>query len=301
MTDFPEFSEIQLEERSALHPLFQQIEEGISEFTFANLYLFRREHRYKISRIDATTFVIAGNDTGLPYFMLPFGLPENSVLQSLFAQFAFLKNASQSQADVFQKMGYFIQPDRDNFDYLYSREHLAHLSGRKFSKKRNLLKNFLAAHACEARPLLEEYSDDAQAVLEHWCRLKRGSHDCGPAREALEKMEDLQLCGGIYYIDGQPVGYTLGEELARGTMYAIHFEKALPNYKGLYQYINQSFAALLPENYLLINREQDLGDEGLRQAKMSYRPVGFVKKFRVQTEPFEAGKESYESFPTAGM
>ena len=297
MTDFPEFSEIELEDRPLLHPLFQQLEEGISEFTFANLFLFRREHRYKISRIDAATFVISGNDTGIPYFMLPFGLPEDAVLKKLFTGFAFLKNASQNQAEALRKKGYFVMSDRDNFDYLYSRDHLARLPGRKFSKKRNLLKNFLASHNCEARPLLEEYTDDAKAVLEQWCRLKGGSQDCRPAREALEKMEELQLCGGIYYIDGQPVGYTLGEELAGGTMYAIHFEKALPDYKGLYQYINQSFAALLPESYILINREQDLGNEGLRQAKMSYRPVGFVKKFRVQTEPFEAEQESHESFP----
>ncbi len=290
MTEFPQFSTIELGDRFLLHPLFQQLEEGISEFTFAGIYLFRRDHKYKIARLDANNFVISGNDRNVPYFMLPFDLPDPATLNSLFERFSFLKNASQKQAEALQKMGYFVFPDRDNFDYLYSREQLSRLAGRKFSKKRNLLKNFLAEHRCEARPLMEENVEDAQKILQTWCRLKGGGQDCWAAEEALDKMDELQLCGGIYYIDGRPVGYTLGEELARGTMYAIHFEKALPEYKGLYQYINQSFAALLPEQYFLINREQDLGNEGLRQAKMSYRPVGFVRKYRVQATPFKEGE-----------
>jgi len=65
-------------------------------------------------------------------------------------------------------------------------------------------------------------------------------------------------------------------------MWVTHFEKAVlqPRYKGVYQYVNQAFVSLLPERYELINREQDLGDSGLRQAKQSYRPAGFVKKYR---------------------
>ena len=91
----------------------------------------------------------------------------------------------------------------------------------------------------------------------------------------------MQLCGGIYYVDGNPVAYSLGEELGRGKSFVIHFEKAVGEYRGLWQFVNQAFASILPEFYETINREQDLGDEGLRQAKLSYRPIGFVKKYRV--------------------
>jgi hypothetical protein len=62
-------------------------------------------------------------------------------------------------------------------------------------------------------------------------------------------------------------------------MFAVHFEKAIDEYKGIYQYINMTFAASLPDSYITINREQDLGDEGLKQAKETYRPCGFVKKY----------------------
>jgi hypothetical protein len=91
----------------------------------------------------------------------------------------------------------------------------------------------------------------------------------------------LQLCGGIYYVETRPVAYVLGEELAGGASFVIHFEKAVRGYKGLYQFINQSFAAILPDVYQTINREQDLGEPGLRQAKLSYNPAGFIEKFKV--------------------
>jgi len=231
--------------------------------------------------------VLSGSDDGKPFFALPTEFPDSDILEELFSNFHGLKLASEQQARELQKAGYFIREDRDNFDYLYSRVALATLSGRKFSKKRNLIKNFKLSHNYEIRPLLNEYTDDALTILKEWCRQREHGTDCEPAREALEEMETLQLCGGIYYIEDRPVGYTLGEELAGGRTYVIHFEKAIPGYRGLYQFINQSFAALLPEQYEFINREQDLGDERLRQAKLSYRPIGFVKKYRVYREPDE--------------
>ncbi len=98
----------------------------------------------------------------------------------------------------------------------------------------------------------------------------------------LEDLEFLQLCGSVFYVNDEPAAYSLGEELALGRMWVTHFEKAVARdqYKGIYQYINQAFVSTLPEKYELINREQDLGDPGLRQAKESYKPVGFVKKYR---------------------
>ena len=77
----------------------------------------------------------------------------------------------------------------------------------------------------------------------------------------------------------------LGEPAAAGTMFIIHYEKTIPDMKGLYQFINMDFARSLPPEITLINREQDLGDPGLRQAKLTYRPCGYVTKFRVRRRP----------------
>ncbi len=277
---YPETAPLTLGLRPLLHPRFQQLAEGISEFTFANLYLFRHAHRYAIAAMTDGTLVILGRDGTADFFMLPFSLPESSLLEQLFDSHTMLKCATKAQATALAAMGYRILADRDNFDYLYRRQDLALLGGRHYHKKRNLVKAFVSTHAFAARPLREEYRDDALQVLDRW-RSEVGEGDYAAAREALERMEDLQLCGGIYYVQTEPVAYVLGEEVAKGACFAIHFEKAVSGYKGLYQYINQSFAAILPENYATINREQDLGDEGLRKAKLSYNPSGFVEKFKI--------------------
>lgn len=279
--EYPEFSSLHLEQRPELHPRFQRLTEGMSELTFAGLYLFRHAHHYQISRIGKDVFVITGADPEL-FFILPFALPPEDVLTSLFARHRTMKAVSPSQAPRLSQRGCRVWEDRDNFDYLYTREKLATLSGRKLHRKKNLLNLFLRNNACTAKPLLEEYAGDALQILEQWAAQQEDPRDSGAAREALENMEVLQLCGGIFYVEEEPVAYTLGEELAQGRMFVIHFEKAVrkKQYAGIYQYVNQVFTAILPDQYELINREQDLGNLGLRQAKESYRPVDFVRKYR---------------------
>jgi len=323
---FPEFSSLSLEQRPELHPRFQRLPDGMSELTFAGLYLFREAHRYQVSHAGGDVFILAGADPE-PFFILPFELPQDDILHSLLDRFETMKAVSPSQAGQLRQKGCRVWEDRDNFDYLYPREKLATLSGRRLHRKKNLVNLFLRNNVCTAKPLLEEYAADALYILEQWraqqeaanlvaaggrrteeerrpaastalgpqagvsslgtsagcCNPEpRGVADYVAAKEALENMEYLQLCGGIFYVDEEPVAYTLGEELAQGRMYVIHFEKAVlrKQYAGIYQYVNRAFAAVLPEKYELINREQDLGDPGLRQAKESYRPVGFVKKYR---------------------
>ena len=268
--------------RDALHPRFQKLSEGISEFTFANIYLFRQTHSYRLSMLSGELLLISGKDGNETFFMLPFGFPDEDMLKELFVRFGIMKCVSQSQAKVLSENGYKIIEDRDNFDYLYSRDELVDLRGNKYHDKRNLVNQFLKTNECRAEPLLEEYRDDANEVLEDWRRNHSKAGDYVAAKEALEKMWPLQLCGGIYYINNRPAAYSLGEELAQGRWFVIHFEKAVTNnkYKGIYQFINQRFTSLLPEKYEIINREQDLGILGLRKAKESYNPAGFVKKYK---------------------
>ena len=281
---YPESSEISMDLRTFLHPKFQNLDEGISEFTFANIYLFQQRHNYRISRLEKDLIVITGKDDQEPFFILPFGIPDELILTDIFNKYKTLKCASQSQAEILKKSNYFVYEDRDNFDYLYSREDLVNLTGRKLHKKKNLLNMFIRNNECQAKPLLEEYRDDALQILEQWHNQHGRPNDFTAAKEALEKMWPLQLCGGIFYIDQQPTAYCLGEELALGKSFVIHFEKAVlkEEFKGIYQFINQAFASILPEKYETINREQDLGDPGLRRAKESYHPVGFVKKYKVR-------------------
>ena len=282
IVSYPDFSEVTLDARNALHPYFKGIEKGISEFTFANIYFFRKRHNYTVSTLPGGAYLIAGRDGEETFFMLPSGPAEESFLAGLFLRFDFMKCVSEGEAALLKGYGYIITEDRDNFDYIYLRKEQADLSGRRFHKKKNLVNLFVSEYVHSSRPLLKEYIDDALKALEDW-RVERGSEgDYEAARDALVNCEEVGLCGYVFYVDGRPAAYTLGEELGEDT-FVVHFEKGLGAFKGLLQFVNQSFAALLPDRYLYINREQDVGDVGLRKSKMSYRPAGFIKKYRAST------------------
>jgi hypothetical protein len=157
---------------------------------------------------------------------------------------------------------------------------LAELAGKKFHKKRNLIAQFNSSYKAVEKALSPELVPDALEVTERWKQDKGEVGDYSAAVEALELFRELNMQGSIYYIEGKAAAWCLGEGIAGNSIFTIHFEKALDKYKGIYQYMNQCFASSLPDNFVHLNREQDLGDEGLRHAKLSYRPSGFVRKHR---------------------
>jgi hypothetical protein len=296
---YPEFAPVSLEMRDDLYPALNMIKDGISEFTFSNLYLFRRTYGYRVSRLPGKTFVIEGSKNGKSFFYVPCALPERRILAELMDSHDYLKNLSQSQADEhraeLEQLGYAVSEDRDNFDYLYLRTDLAELSGKTYHKKRNLVNAFINSYDYEQKPLRKENLSDAISVLDKWRESKGLEGDYVASREALELFDVLGMRGCVYYVDGAPAGWCLGEPLAKGRMFAVHFEKGVDEYKGIYQFINQAFAQALPSYFKTINREQDLGDEGLRQAKMTYRPCSFVNKYRVvKAESREAPTQPVE-------
>ncbi len=277
--EYPKFAPISLEQKNILNPLFKELEEGISEFTFAGLYLFRNIYNYKVARIK-DLYIFEGNEENKNFFFLPFGLPEDKILMDLFERYDYMKNASEKQSKILKEKGFEIFEDRDNFDYIYKREDLANLKGKIYHKKRNLISQFKKNYSYEAKPLLKKYLKDALNILEEWAKNKE-SGDYESSKEALFLMDELRLCGIIYYVNGKPSAYVLGEENQKGKSFVVNFEKAIEEYKGLYQFINKSFAEILPSKYEFINREQDLGLENLRKAKLSYKPYCFIKKFKV--------------------
>ena len=137
---YPDSCSLSMQLRPVLHDRLRLLPEGISEFTFANLYLFREKHQYRLSRLVNGQLLFLGNDNGADFFMLPFGLPDQKLLDQLFQEYGSMKCVSEPQTSQLQAMGYTTTEDRDNFDYLYSRQELAELKGRKFHKKRNLIK-----------------------------------------------------------------------------------------------------------------------------------------------------------------
>jgi hypothetical protein len=278
---YPEFVPIGFELKSDIQPLLFRLTDGVSEYTFANLYLFRTRYQYRVSR-RGEGLIISGQREGKRFFMTPCAVPDRDALIRLFETHDYWKGIPDSALAPNQsslaEWGIAVSEDRDNFDYLYLRTDLAELPGKKYHKKRNLVNAFLSAYTCEIQPLTAEIIPHALEALDRWRQDKGEDGDYNAAKEALELFPALDMQGSIYYINGKPRGWCLGERLSRGKMFAVHFEKGVDAYKGIYQFMNQTFAASLEEEVVHINREQDLGDEGLRQAKMTYRPSGFVRK-----------------------
>ena len=300
---YPEFAPLDIGLKDSLHPRLSLTFDGVSEFTFSALYLFRNRYNYRISRngtdggfiISGEQNAPAGNPAGFPsgerknFFMTPCDVPDPQTLNSLFATHDYWKNISDtvllSVKEKLQENTPDIREDRDNFDYLYYRNDLAELSGKKYHKKKNHVNNFLHTYPdYEQKPITRDLIPAAMEILDRWqqnsiMRNENQNNDYHAAKEALELFDHLTLKGTIFFVNGKPAAYCLGERISRGRMFAIHFEKANEEYRGIYQFMNQAYAASLPRFFTLINREQDLGNEGLRQAKMTYRPCGFVKKY----------------------
>jgi len=287
--------------KDEIHPRLSLTPDGVSEFTFGGLFLFRNRYRYRISKLMDKTLIISGvqphpsdaaqlsdaahltcEKTG-SFFMTPCAAPGRGILEELFKTHDYWKNISESilipVRERLEGCGIEFAEDRNNFDYLYLRSDLADLPGKKYHKKRNLVAQFQKSYPHDVKPLTKELTGEALEVLENWRADKTADSDYEACREALLHFENLNMKGLMLYIDGKPAGWCLGEPIARGRMFTVHFEKGLEYYKGIYQFINKAFAATLPEYFTHINREQDLGEEGIYQAKMTYRPSGFVRKY----------------------
>ena len=287
---FPEFTPLSMELKGEMSPGLSLTPDGVSEFTFGGLFLFRKRYQYRVSKLADKTLVISGiqpqtaeGEKPEEFFMTPCAAPGQNILEELFNTHDYWKNIPESilipDREHFESWGIEFAGDRNNFDYLYLRSDLAELPGKKYHKKRNLVAQFQRSYTHTEKPLTKDLTDEAIAVLENWRADKSADGDYAACMEALEFFAELNMKGLMLYIDGKPAGWCLGEPVAHGRMFTVHFEKGLECYKGIYQFLNKAFAAALPEYYTHINREQDLGEEGIRQAKMTYRPSGFVRKY----------------------
>ena len=292
ITEYPETVPLSLDLQNMLQKDFHHLSTGISEFTFAGLYLFKGKYHYRVSLSRGRKLLIFGEEYGSPFCMFPFGFPDDETFTNILKNYHYFKAVSERDINGkrirLEQRGLHILEDRDNFDYLYKRENLVSLAGKKLHKKRNLVNAFINNYNYEERYITEENKHDALTILEAWKEHRltettdEGDYDA--AKKALALMESLKLCGCITYVDGAPAAYSMGETINKGRYFTVHFEKAGTKHRGIYQFINKSLAAMIGSHFTYLNREQDLGDPGLRQAKMSYRPDGFVKKYKIFTD-----------------
>ena len=294
--DFPQFSAIDMNLFQEVTEFCRNLDAGISEFLFSNIYLDSKKYHYALARLSHQSLILTGItptreyeglDLSGKFFSILGAAPSMELVEELFSQGYYWKNMPAAiYAELGQQLeqrGHRVLEDRDNFDYLYRRTDLASLQGKSFHKKKNLVNAFTAAYESQIKSLDVYTLPEARLVLESW-RKTRPEDDPGDFEQcawALENFQQFNFSGVLVYADGVPVGFSVGEFMQQGRMFVVLFEKGINSYKGVYQFVNRSQALNLPATVELINREQDMGNAGLRQAKMTYRPVDFTKKFLV--------------------
>ena len=187
--------------------------------------------------------------------------------------------------------GFFYIPERNYFDYIYLREDLATLKGKKYQAKRNHIDKFNKKFAYEYIPITPELVPECLQLECKWYKANREDNDEEDLNDerrsiiyALNHYDELGLIGGAICVDHQIVAFTFGAPINHNT-FGVHVEKANVNYEGAYAVINKEFASHLPEKYTYVNREEDLGIPGLRQAKLSYNPFILLEKSAAIKKP----------------
>ncbi len=287
-----DFKPIEIQHKEIFNSIFLQDPPETSELNFTNLFIWRHHYNPIWRQWENCLLIILQPAGMLPFCLPPIG-PGNKrkALDNLCEQLRPLnpevKVCRVSEEFVKKYVDhdrYISSLDRDNSDYVYLTLDLIRLAGRKYHKKKNLLNRFAKYYTFEYRHLDIELVECLLDMQEKWCRIK----ECGDKPdllaedysiyEALTHFEELDCQGGAIQINATIEAFSLGESLNTDTA-VIHFEKANPGIPGLYSAINQLFCSHEWSHMKYINREQDLGIEGLRKAKESYNPHHMLNKY----------------------
>ena len=266
-----------------------------ADYAAANLYMWDERYKKDLCFVGGRAVVRLYKKSGGYRYLFPVG--EGDVAPLLAAlerecaargeQLCFVSVSEEELPYLQAQWGERLQitESRDYEDYLYEAQKLATLSGKKLHAKRNHINAFSAAHDWHVQPLTLAHFDLCLDILKKW---QEGKQDALFAEQrAIERgfsaWEELALEGLVLYADGAPVAFSVGSRVTPAC-FCVHFEKAVPGFEGAFAVINRETVRAMLEKYpeiTLINREEDMGIESLRAAKLSWRPVQLLRKFTV--------------------
>lgn len=292
------FKDIEIDCKNILDKYFDLVDYEACEYCFTTLYMWKDLYNTKYY-VEDDFAIVAGEYENKGFIILPLAKKENMNKAFDFIIKNFEKEHKQIHLKAINKeLVEYLQSvygdrfeyieERNNFDYIYDGESLRTLAGRKNQKKRNHLNSFVKEYGdrVEYKKLEEADFDECINLLKEWSKDKEESIELDSEFKAIkrifknyEKLKDTLKISGIY-IDSKLEAFSIGEML-NDNMAVIHVEKANADIRGLYPYINQQFLLNEFNDVEFVNREEDLGIEGLRKAKLSYHPVKFAEKYTV--------------------
>lgn len=292
------FEEVTLSHRSAITSMVAESGELGCEYCFGNFFMWAWVYNTRIHLGD--NFFVTKEERPVKRYLCPTGNFGDEQIKTLIP--ALIDDAKQNRhpfamhrvrkecighiREIFGDRFVFT-PERDDFDYIYNRRDLALLSGKKYHSKRNFIARFEAENPdWTYEEITRENIPACVEICEKWLPAQIGNPGAEIEYKALcmgfDHYEELGFKGGLIRVKGVPAAFTFGEPIGE-TCFVTHAEKALREYSGVYAMINREFAKNTLSGYELINREEDMGIEGLRTAKLSYHPAMLYEKY-IMTE-----------------
>lgn len=286
-----DFKRIGLEDKELFRSFFKDNQPSISEYTFTNLYIWSDIKDIRFAKMNEG-LVIKAYDHQDAYFLPPIGFNDCDKTMVQLMEYGTthgirnFRNVPEHFRKHLRHPNVKVHPDRDNFDYVYKTQSLINLKGWRLDGKRGFIKKFREKYPFRYEPYTPDYKNSCMDLYDSWMN-SRADKDPSILNERraftsfLDHYEKLDAVGGMVLVDERLAGFSFGEKLNDST-FVVHFEKADLSFTGSYQMINQQFIQNEADGkFLFVNREQDLGIEGIRKAKLSYAPIRMIKKFRI--------------------
>jgi uncharacterized protein len=293
---FPEFKAVEIGDKESIRKRCWEYQPETSELSFTNLFIWRNHYGFHWSTYGDWLLVVGENNGNGVAALPPIGPPSRAgVSRLLFQWMREREGVKEPRIDRADRRlvseleaagGFEFEPTEDHFDYVYRTKDLIELAGKSYRAKRNHLNYLFRHYRIVYEPMDESSIAACLAMADEWCEARRCTEDLnlasewGATREALLNFSALDVAGGVTLINGKVEAFTLGELLNKDTA-VVHIEKANMDIRGLYAVVNQQFCEKAWNDVPSINREQDLGEPGLRKAKLSYNPDRIVDKYRI--------------------
>ncbi|MCB2357516.1 phosphatidylglycerol lysyltransferase domain-containing protein [Clostridium estertheticum] len=291
------FKRLTIEDKEILEKYIYPYKFLSCEYSFTTLYIWREACDICFTVYKDALIIKKMDFEGRYYFMQPLGYNKENLkelidvlmdykkennMEFVFKDLdeSFMEEIKDIYGDV---RGICIKEDRDNFDYLYEAEKLTKLSGKKLHGKKNHYNSFIKNYNYEVKDIEEtQVIKDVVVAAEKWYEANNNDRmlnfELQGIKDILENIEIVNTKGIAVYVDDKIVAFSLGEKL-NDDLAVIHIEKADTSYSGVYSFINKAFVDRSFSDVKIINREQDLGIEGLRKSKLSYHPFKLEKKY----------------------
>ena len=286
------FREIKLDDKKWIDEVLKSSEYMSSDNAFGTMFIWSNGYNLEICREDGFLFRRYGKEH--KSYAFPLGKGNIKSAFDLIISNEFEKNKEFRLIGITNTMKEQIEelcPGKFEFfltdeysEYIYNVDDLAYLAGRKYHSKRNHVAKFEKLYDWSYEKVSNENIADCKKVFDDWCKR---SKQCSENKEndevcallkTFNNFEKLGFVGGLIKVDGVPVAFDIGEKIS-DDVFVVHFEKANSDYQGSYAIINREFVKNELMSYKYVNREEDLGIEGLRKAKHSYHPEILLKKF----------------------